>query len=189
MNLRFPRFVALAGILNFGGLPCAHGVEYTAVNETASTISFTYQQMGSKNYGTFGTFKASLDFDTDSPTSAHAALSINLDSIDAGSSDANAELQKTAWFDTATYPVATFVSTAITPLGGNRYTFTGNLSLKGLTRQVVVPVLLKAENGIGIFEGELVLKRNDFAMGEGEFADSVVSNEINIRFRMVTPER
>jgi hypothetical protein len=52
-----------------------------------------------------------------------------------------------------------------------------------------VPVLLKAENAIGIFEGELTLKRDDFKMGEGELADSVVSNEIKIRFRMVAPQR
>jgi polyisoprenoid-binding protein YceI len=67
--------------------------------------------------------------------------------------------------------------------------FTGNLSLRGLTREVSVPVLLKAENAVGIFDGELTLNRNDFKVGEGEWADSMVSNEINIRFRMVAPQR
>ncbi|MNR61718.1 hypothetical protein D3C85_1835430 [compost metagenome] len=52
-----------------------------------------------------------------------------------------------------------------------------------------MPVLLKSESSIGIFDGELVLKRDDFKMGEGEWADSMVSNEINIRFRMVAPQR
>jgi polyisoprenoid-binding protein YceI len=52
-----------------------------------------------------------------------------------------------------------------------------------------VPVVLKAENAIGIFNGELTLERDDFNIGEGEWADSVVSNEINIRFRMVAPQR
>ncbi|MNH43034.1 YceI-like domain protein [compost metagenome] len=65
----------------------------------------------------------------------------------------------------------------------------GNLTLRGLTRGVDVPVLLKAEDGIGIFVGELTLNRNDFRIGEGEWADSVVSNEINIQFRMVAPQR
>ena len=189
MNPRFLRFVALAGILALGAVPQADAVEYTRVNTTASTISFTYQQMGSRSYGTFGKFEASLDFDTQNPTAAHAALTIDLDSIDAGSSDANDELQKPAWFDTATYPVATFESTAIKALGNNRYTFTGHLTLRGLTREVSVPVLLKSENTIGIFDGELTLKRDDFKIGEGEWADTVVSNEINIRFRMVAPER
>ncbi|WP_247257242.1 YceI family protein [Pseudomonas moorei] len=189
MNPRFPRFIALAGTLALGAVPAAQAVEYSDVNTTASTISFTYQQMGSRNYGTFSKFEARLNFDTDNPAAAYAALRIDLNSIDAGSSDANTELQKIAWFNTQTYPVATFESTAVTDLGDNRYIFTGNLSLRGHTREVNVPVRLKSENAIGIFDGELTLKRDDFKMGEGEWADSVVSNEINIRFRMVAPQR
>lgn len=189
MNLRSARCVALAGTLVFGLAPLAEAVEYKEINAKASTLSFTYELMGSRNYGTFGKFKAKLDFDTDNPGAAHAALTIDLSSIDAGSSDANTELQKPAWFDTATYPVATFESTSIKALGNNRYSFTGKLSLRGLTRKVSVPVLLKSESSIGIFDGQLVLKRDDFKMGEGELADSMVSNEINIRFRMVAPQR
>ena len=116
-------------------------------------------------------------------------MSIDLDSIDAGSSDANEELKKSSWFDTATFPVATFESTGVKDLGNNRYQITGHLTLRGITREVVVPVLLKSENEIGIFDGELTLERDNFKIGEGEWADSVVSNEINIRFRMVAPQR
>ena len=50
-----------------------------------------------------------------------------------------------------------------------------------------VPVLLKSESGIGIFDGQLTLKRSDFKIGAGEWADTVVSDDINIRFRMVAP--
>ncbi|PYY68496.1 polyisoprenoid-binding protein [Pseudomonas jessenii] len=189
MNLRSARCVALAGTLVFGLVPFAEAVEYKEVNAKASTLSFTYQQMGTKNYGTFGKFEARLDFDTDNPSAAHAALTIDLKSIEAGSNDSNTELQKPAWFDTATYPVATFESTSIKALGDNRYTITGKLSLRGLTREVSVPVQLKSESSIGIFVGDLVLKRDDFKIGEGELADSMVSNEIKIRFRMVAPQR
>ncbi|MGE8153245.1 YceI family protein [Pseudomonas vancouverensis] len=189
MNLRLLRFFALAGAATFAFVPAAQAVVYNAVNNTASTISFTFQQMGSRNYGTFGKFAATLDFDTDNPSAAHATLSIDLNSIDAGSEDANTELQKAAWFNTAEYPEAKFESTSVKALGNSRYTFTGNLSLRGQTREVSVPVLLKSENAIGIFVGELTLKRDDFKMGDGEWAASVVSNDINIQFRMVAPQR
>jgi len=189
MNLRFQRVTALIALVALNALSGADAVEYSDVNSRASTISFTYNQMGSRVYGTFSKFDGDLDFDTAQPEAAHAKLTIELSSIDAGSEDANTELQKPAWFDTGTYPVATFESTRFKNLGNNRYQITGHLTLRGLTREVTVPVLLKAENAIGIFDGELTLKRNDFRIGEGEWADTVVSNEINIRFRMVAPQR
>jgi polyisoprenoid-binding protein YceI len=189
MKHRLPTCAVLVAALAFGALPCVQAAEYTQVNETASTISFTYKQFSSRVYGTFGKFEATLDFDTAKPSAAHAALTIQLDSIDAGSSDANSELQKPAWFDTATYPVATFVSTGVKVLGNNHYSITGKLTLRGITHVVEVPVLLKSVNAIGIFDGQLTLKRSDFKIGEGEWADSVVSDKIHIRFRMVAPQR
>jgi hypothetical protein len=54
---------------------------------------------------------------------------------------------------------------------------------------VEVKVALKEQSGIGVFDGEFVLKRDDFKIGAGEWADSVVSNGIVIKFKMVAPER
>jgi polyisoprenoid-binding protein YceI len=179
----------LVAALAFAGLSCVEAAEYTQVNATASTISFTYKQFTSRAYGTFGRFQATLYFDTQNLAAAHAALSIDLDSIDAGSSDANEELQKPAWFDTASFPVATFESSSVQALGDDRYLITGQLTLRGLTRVVQVPVQLKADDAIGIFDGQLTVKRSDFNIGEGEWADGVVSNDINIRFRMVAPQQ
>ena len=188
MSPRSLRTIALAVTFTLGSSPGADAAEYTNVNPGASTISFTYNQMGSKVYGTFGKFVGTLDFDTEHPEAARAKLTIDLDSIDAGSEDANTELQKPAWFDTTAYPVATFESTRIKDLGNNRYQIIGNLTLRGLTREVTVPMLLKSERSIGIFDAELVLKRSDFNVGAGEWSDSLVSNDIDIQFRMVAPE-
>lgn len=176
---------AWAAVAALGFLPCAPAAEYTDVNPSASTLSFTYNQMGSSVYGTFGTFVGTLDFDTARPEAARATLTIEMGSIDAGSQDANAQLQKPAWFNTAAYPQARFEAARVEALGDNRYRFTGQLTLRGVTREVSVPVLLKSDNAIGIFEGELVLKRSDFDVGAGEWASSMVSDDIAIRFRMV----
>lgn len=189
MTPRIPRFTALAAIAALAIAPGAQAAEYANVNPNASTISFTYDQMGSRVYGTFDKFEGDLDFDTTRPDTAHAKLTIELSSINVESEDAKTELPKPAWFDTATYPQAIFESTRFKDLGNHRYSVTGNLTLRGQTREVQVPVMLKAEGGIGIFAGELTVRRNDFKIGEGEWADSVVSNDINIQFRMVAPQR
>ena len=82
MNPRLPYFVALAGVFALGLVPCAGAVEYTSVNTTASTISFTYHQMGSKNYGTFNKFEAKLVFDTQNPEAALAAIEMAMAGIE-----------------------------------------------------------------------------------------------------------
>lgn len=181
-------FIYLAVLL--GVCASAQAVEYSDVNRTASQISFTYKQLGQRVYGTFSDFEGTLSFDTQKPEAGHALLKIQLASIDAGSPDANDELQRASWFDTATYPVGVYESTGVTALGDNRYTISGNLTIKGTTRPVQVDVVLKEQSGIGVFDGEFILKRGDFKIGEGEWAgNSVVSNDINIKFKMVAPQR
>ncbi|MBH2037445.1 MAG: YceI family protein [Pseudomonadales bacterium] len=188
MISRFPRSAAWAMALMLGMTPLAGATEYTRVNPTASKISFTFNQMGSEVYGTFGKFEATLDFDTANLAAAHTKLVIDMASIDAGSEDANTELQKPAWFNTAQFPQGVFESTQVTDLGDNRYAVKGNLTLRGMTREVQVMVELKPESGIGLFNGEFVLKRDHFKIGEGEWADTVVSKDIDIKFRVVAPE-
>ncbi|MED7669160.1 YceI family protein [Pseudomonas moraviensis subsp. stanleyae] len=167
----------------------AQAAVYTRVNTSASQISFTYQQMGSRMYGTFGKFEAMLDFDTNNLANARTTLHIDLSSIDAGSEDANTELVKPAWFDTEKFPLAVFESNRFRQVAEHRYQIAGQLTLKGITREVEVPVELKPDNAIGIFDGELVLNRDEFGLGAGEWADSIVSRDINIKFRVVAPQQ
>ena len=167
----------------------AQAVEYNRVNTTASQISFTYKQMGAPMYGTFGKFDAVLDFDSARLDDARTTLHIDLTSIDAGSEDANTELLKPAWFDIENFPVAVFQSTRFTEVAQHRYLVDGQLTLKGMTRAVQVPVELKPGKGIGVFDGEMILKRDEFGLGAGEWADSVVSREIAIKFKVVAPQQ
>lgn len=184
-----PRFLCCAGVtaLVLGSLGSAHAVEYKQVNAAASQIAFTFVQMGSRMYGRFNAFDASIDFDPAAPTAAHAELSIQLSSIDAGSSDANEELQKPGWFNTAEYPVATFTSSSVKSLGNHDYEVIGVLALKGTSHNVSARVTLKPESDIGVFDGEFILNRADFKVGDGEWSDTAVSNDIHITFRVVAP--
>ncbi|WP_166220083.1 YceI family protein [Pseudomonas atagonensis] len=179
----------LAAACSLCAIATVQAVEYDHVNTTASQISFTYSQMGSRMYGTFGKFDATLNFDTDNLANARTTLHIDLTSIDAGSEDANTELVKPAWFDTGKYPVAVFESSRFTQVSENHFLIAGQLSLKGITREVQVPVELKPGSAIGIFDGELLLKRDAFGLGAGEWADTVVSKEITIKFKVVAPQQ
>ena len=60
------------------------------------------------------------------------------------------------------------------------------MTIKGKTLDLTAPVTLRQEGNSAAFEGSLVLKRADYAIGEGVWADfGTVANEIQIKFRLV----
>ena len=98
---------------------------------------------------------------------------------------------KPAWFEQpgAKFPLAVFESSHSRRFPKTTNLITGRLTLKGISREVAAPVELKAGNAIGIFDGELVLKRDEFGLGAGEWADTVVSKDIAIKFKVVAPQQ
>ena len=175
--------------LLFAGLALAgsaQAVEFNAVQADKSAMNFAYRQMGVPMDGRFKKFSGQIAFDPARPQAARASLDIDLASIDTGSADADGEVLGKAWFNAKAYPQARFVSSAVKPLGGNRFEVTGKLSVKGRTRDTTAPVSFRQEGSTGVFEGAFIMKRADYAIGEGEWADfGTVANEIQIRFRIV----
>ncbi len=167
-------------------LSSAHAIEFNQFQAGKSALSFVSKQMNVPVEGQFRSFRSKLAFDPAKPAAARAELEIDLASIDAGSKDANDEVAGKAWFDTKTHPVAKFVSTSVKPLGGNRFELAGKMTIKGRTLDLTTPVTLRQEGNSATFEGSLVLKRADYGIGEGMWADfSTVANEVQIKFRLV----
>lgn len=179
-KILLPLLVALGLSLN------AQAVEYTQVQADKSSLSFAYKQMGVPMEGKFRKFSGRLSFDPAKPAAAKAVLEVELASIDTGSAEANDEVVSKPWFNAKTYPVAQFVASTIKPLGGNRYEVAGKLTLKGVTRDVVAPVTVTPQGNQASVEGAFTLKRADYVIGEGAWADfGTVANEIQIRFRLL----
>lgn len=179
----------LGRMLFAGGLLlCAQvqAIEFKQVQANESSVTFFYKQMGVPLDGKFSRFAAQLAFDPAKIAKAQARIDIDVASIDTGSTEANDEVVGKLWFNAKTYPVASFVSTGLKALGGNRYEATGNLSIKGRTLEVKAPVTFQATGNRGAFDGSFTIKRLDYAIGEGEWTDvGTVANEIQIKFHLV----
>ena len=167
-------------------VPAAHAVEFNQLQLNKSSLSFVYKQMNVPVEGQFKSFRSKLAFDPAKPAAAKAELEIDLASIDAGSKDANDEVASKAWFNTKAFPIARFVSTSVKSLGGNRVELAGKMSIKGKTLDLVTPVTVTQQGNSASFDGSLVLKRADYGIGDGIWADfGTVANEIQIKFRLV----
>ena len=186
MNIGQRIFLPLAGVLFMSLLGEVHAIEFNQVLTDKSTLSFNYKQMGVPMEGKFRKFMAHIALDPSKLDAAHAQLDVALASIDTGFSEADEEVLGKQWFNAKTYPSASFVSTSVKALGGNRFEARGKLTIKGKTLDVSAPFTFKPEGVSAIFDGAFTLKRLDYAIGEGAWADvSAVANEIQIRFHLL----
>jgi polyisoprenoid-binding protein YceI len=154
-----------------------------------SEIRFVAKQLGVNVEGRFRKWKANVVFLTADLGKSKAEFDIDLASIDLASEDSEREIRDRLWFDTARFPVAHFSSTAIKDLGGDKYEIAGALTLKGVKREVVVPVTVKKDaGGNRIGEGTFTLMRLDYNIGTGMWADTkTVTNDVIVRVRIVLP--
>ncbi|MES2407567.1 MAG: YceI family protein [Pseudomonadota bacterium] len=186
MNSLIIKTGLLAGALALWASCGAQAVEYNQLQADKSAVSFVYKQMNVPIEGDFKRFHGQISFDPAKPAQARAEIDIDLASIDAGSDEANDEVAGKLWFNTKAYPAARFVVTSIKPLGGNRYEVAGKMSIKGRTHDERTVATFQPQGSNGVFAGSLVLKRADYGIGEGMWADfGTVANDIQIKFLMV----
>ena len=151
-----------------------------------SEIAFVSRQMGVPVEGKFKKFDAQVSLDPKQPEGGKVALTIDVGSASLGVPETDAELPKAPWFNTARFPQASFQSSAIKSLGGGKFEVKGMLDIKGNARELVVPVTLSQQGATSTATGSFTIKRLDFKIGEGEWADtSMVANDVQVKFRLV----
>lgn len=154
------------------------------VDPARSEITFVSKQMGVPVEGRFRKFDAQVSFDPKKPEAGKIAFSIDLGSTTV-SPDADAELPKAIWFNVPKFPQATFQSGAIKAAGPGKFEVAGKLAIKGSSRDVVVPVTLTQAGAITTANGSFAIKRLDFKIGEGDWADtSMVANDVQVKFKL-----
>ena len=103
-----------------------------------------------------------------------------------GTAELDGELGKPGWLANGSFPQASFQSSAIKTTAAGRFEVSGRLTLKGATRDLVVPVQLAQQGGQSTASGSFAIKRLDFKVGEGEWADtSLLANDVVVRFKLV----
>ena len=133
----------------------------------------------------FGDVEGTLVYDADNVAASSVEVTLPLSGLNGFSDKFNEHLRSADFFDAAKYPTATFKSTRVDDLGNNKLRVTGDLTIKGITKPVVLQVMLnKAEEhpmskapAIG-FDAKTKIKRSDF--GVGAYAPNV-SDEVSVR--------
>jgi polyisoprenoid-binding protein YceI len=169
----------LAAIVGIAASAAAPGPAFESVKagtykvESYHTqVGFSLSHFGFTNYsGLFSGATGSLHLDPTHPDASKLDVTIPVDSIITTVPKLTDELKGDKWFDVAKFPQATFKSTSVALTPGGDATITGNLTLHGVTKPVVLHAHLL---GAGVnpldkaytvgFQASGTIKRSDFGV-------------------------
>jgi polyisoprenoid-binding protein YceI len=138
--------------------------------------------------GHFAEVSATADIDPDHPEASSVEVTIQAVSIRTHNETRDNDLRSSNFLEVDKYPTMVFKSTRVEPSGQDRYTMTGDLTIKGNTRQVVLRVLKYGEFNDPMmghriaYSAETQINRKDFGLSFNMMLDGkfVVSDEIQI---------
>ena len=80
---------------------------------------------------------------------------------------------------------ARYVADKFTDKGSNKYSATGKLTLRNVTRDVPIEFTFETKGGDAWLKGTAKIKRLDFGVGQGDWKDtSQVGNDVQVRFAL-----
>jgi polyisoprenoid-binding protein YceI len=162
------------------------------LDPTHSTIGFVARHaMVTKVRGAFTDFTGNAVLDFDDPGASRAELTVQAASIDTRNAQRDEHLRTGDFFDAATYPEITFVSTSAEKIDDDTYRLHGDLTIKGITKPVAVEFTYTGgavdpygNQRVG-FEGRTTVNRKDWGISFNaalETGGVLVSDKITLEF-------
>lgn len=162
------------------------------IDPTHSRFGFVARHaMVTKVRGSFDEFEAEVFLDGEDPTRSRGRIVIQTASVDTRNADRDNHLRSNDFFDMATYPELTFVSTSVLPVGDGSYRVAGDLTIKGVTKAVAIDFeytgnVVDPYNNIRVgLEGSVTINRSDWGVSFNaplEAGGLLVSEKINLDF-------
>lgn len=167
----------------------AHAAEKYTLDASHSQVIFSYNHFGfSKTFGMFSGFEGEIMFDQEDPAASSVNVSMPVMSMFTGWEKRDAHFMSGDFFGAAEGDMISFASTSIEVTGDGTAMITGDLSMNGVSKPVVLDAtLMKADKhpqsgkDYAGFVATTMLKRSDFDLGKyAPFVGDEVSVEISI---------
>ncbi len=139
-------------------------------------VTFTIKNLGINVSGELKGLKGSIHWDETNVAKSSMNVSVDVSSINTGIDMRDRDLQKEGYFNTEKFPQINFKSTSI-----NTSSVSGTLTIKGVSKSISFPYMVKKVNGGYIFEGDFSINRKDFSVG-GSF--TTLSNRVDVKLRV-----
>ena len=161
----------------------AIAADYTQAPGSSLVFASSYQ--GETFTGRFPGFVTKLSFDPKQLATSKLDVTIPLVTATTGVEDYDSELRGSAFFNASKFPQARYTATKFRALGGNKFAADGTLSLRGISKPVTL-AFTWTPGAKPVLAGKATVKRLDFGVGSGEWADAeLLPNEIAINTKVV----
>jgi len=166
----------------------ANASEYKLDN-SHTTVGFSVKHLMITNVkGDFKNYDAKIDFDN--ATKSFKTFSANIDtgSVDTGIEKRDAHLKSDDFFSVEKFNSATLVVKNAALLSAGVYTVTADMTIKGITKEVVFNALVNQSGGTAT--ADIKLDRTDFDIryGSGKFfpniGDKMIHDEFNLKVNL-----
>jgi polyisoprenoid-binding protein YceI len=183
--MRSMNYLVLAGLL--GAVMSAQAAPVTyKLDPDHTMVLFSWNHFGYSNpTANLGLGEGTLVFDEQHPANSSVEVTLPLAKLDTHVPALDEHLKESDFLDANKYATVTFKSTKVQPLGGQKFKITGDLTVHGVTRSVVLAATL---NKVGLhpmskaqsigFDATANIKRSDF--GVASYVPKV-SDAISIR--------
>jgi polyisoprenoid-binding protein YceI len=155
-----------------------------------TTVGFQVRHIVTNVGGRFQDFAGTIQVDRAKPETSSVEFTIQAASIDTNEPKRDEHLKSPDFFDVASHPTISFKSTSVKPAGKDTYEVTGNLTMRGVTKQVTLPVTFLGEakdpwgsEKIG-FELSTVLNRKDYGINWNKVLDTggvLVADDVRVQ--------
>lgn len=186
IKLTTPAAVAAALVATLGAAPAA-AADY--VQASGSTLAFASRYDGELFTGRFERFDTKVSFDPAQPQAGSLDVTIALTSASTGNADRDSTLKTADFFDTGTFAQARYTASGFRRLEDGQYAANGTLELRGVRKPVTL-TFTWTDGAQPVLAGRAVVKRLDFGVGGGDWADTdTIPDAVNISTRVVLEPR
>lgn len=138
MKLRLLPLTAVAAVFALAAPASAADYAFDIKGAHAS-INFRVKHLGfSWLAGRFDTFNGNFSYDDKAPEKSTVSVEIDTASVNSNHAERDKHLRSADFLDVAKFPKATFVSKSVKPKDGGKATIVGDLTLRGVTKEVTI---------------------------------------------------
>lgn len=156
-----------------------------------SHITFIATQNNAPVNGEFKKFDGTINFDPNQLDKSDVHVVVDMNSITTSDPDISNTLKTAEWFNVKLFPQATFNANEFTKTGDNTYQAKGTLIIRDKNIPITLKFVLEQyTSSNAVVKGTVILKRNDFGIGQGEWVSTeVVKDDVQVNFQITASKK